>query len=186
MLQAGRERAVLDLARGIVERRVAELDADPDLLNTPAGIVDLRTGELAPHDPGQLMTKITRGSYRPGFRHPDWTAALAALPEAERGWLQVRIGQAVTGHPTPDGIMPVLQGSGENGKSLLTTDGAVRGLGDYASMASPKLFQSTKGSEHSIERADLRGRRLLVAEELTEGRAIDVTALSAMFLRSGR
>jgi phage/plasmid-associated DNA primase len=26
--------------------KVDELDADPDLLNTPAGVVDLRTGEL--------------------------------------------------------------------------------------------------------------------------------------------
>jgi hypothetical protein len=48
--------------------------------------------------------------------------------------------------------------------------------GDYASMASPKLFQSSKGSEHSTERAELRGKRL-IAEELTEGRSIDITAL---------
>jgi P4 family phage/plasmid primase-like protien len=177
MLNAGRERAVMDLARGIVERRVAELDADADLINTPAGVVDLRTGRLQDPDPAMLMTKITRGSYRPGFTHPDWIAALESLHEPERAWFQARVGQAITGHPTPDGIMPVLQGSGENGKSLLTTDGAVRGLGDYASMASTKLFQAGKGSEHSTERADLRGRRLLVAEELTEGRSIDVTAL---------
>ena len=44
-------------------------------------------------------------------------------------------------------------------------------------MASPKLFQASKGSEHSTERAELRGKRLLIAEELTEGRSIDVTAL---------
>jgi putative DNA primase/helicase len=74
--------------------------------------------------------------------------------------------------------MPVLQGAGENGKSLLTTDGLVPALGDYALVASPKLFQFSKGSEHSEERATLRGRRLLIAEELTEGGSIDVTALN--------
>jgi P4 family phage/plasmid primase-like protien len=177
MLNAGKESAVLRLARGIVEHQVEELDADPDLINTPSGVVDLRTGELGPHDPDLLMTKITRGSYRPGYQHPDWTAALEALRAPERAWLQVRTGQGATGHPTPDGIMPVLQGSGENGKSLVMTDGIVPALGDYASMASAKLFQASKGSEHSTERADLRGRRVLVAEELTEGRSIDVTAL---------
>jgi putative DNA primase/helicase len=62
-------------------------------------------------------------------------------------------------------------------RSVLTTDGLVPALGDYASMASPKLFQFSKGSEHSEERATLRGKRLLIAEELTEGRSIDVTAL---------
>lgn len=177
MLSAGRERSVLTLARGIAERKADELDADPDLINTPAGVVDLRTGELGPHDPALAMTKITSGSYRPEYTHPDWTMALEALPEPERAWLQTRIGQAITGHTTPDGVMPVLQGSGENGKSLVTTDGLVPALGDYASMASPKLFQASKGSEHSTERAELRGKRLLIAEELTEGRSIDVTAL---------
>jgi putative DNA primase/helicase len=176
-LPAGRMRAVLNLARGIVERKAAELDHDLDLINTPSGVVDLRTGELLQPDPTLLMTKITRGSYRPGFTHPDWAKALQALPEPERSWLQVRIGQAITGHPTPDGVMAILQGGGENGKSALTTDGPVPALGDYASMASTKLFQAAKGTEHSEERATLRGKRLLIAEELTEGRAIDLTAL---------
>jgi putative DNA primase/helicase len=112
-----------------------------------------------------------------GFAHPDWEKALQALPDAERSWLQARIGQGITGHPTPDGVMPVLQGGGENGKSAVTTDGIVPALGDYASMASPKLFQASKGTEHSTERAELRGKRLLIAEELTEGRSLDITAL---------
>jgi putative DNA primase/helicase len=112
-LPAGRMRAVLNLARGIVERKAAELDHDLDLINTPSGVVDLRTGELLQPDPTLLMTKITRGSYRPGFTHPDWAKALQALPEPERSWLQVRIGQAITGHPTPDGVMAILQGGGE-------------------------------------------------------------------------
>jgi P4 family phage/plasmid primase-like protien len=177
MLSAGRMRSVLALARGIVERKADELDADPDLINTATGVVHLKSGELLPHDSAFLMTKITSGSYRPGFTHPDWTKALDALPTSEREWLQVRIGQGITGHRTPDGVMPVLQGSGENGKSLLTTDGVVPALGGYATLASPKLFQSSKGSEHSTERAELRGKRLLIAEELTEGRSIDITAL---------
>jgi putative DNA primase/helicase len=177
LLQAHKQGAVLRLARGVVERAVEDLDADPDLLNMPAGVFDFRTGELLRHDPDLLMTHITRGSWRPEYAHKDWEAALEALPGSERHWLQTRVGQAATGHPTPDGVMPVLQGSGENGKSLVMTDGIVPTLGDYASMASAKLFQATKGSEHSTERADLRGRRALVAEELTEGRSIDVTAL---------
>jgi hypothetical protein len=36
MLGAGRMRSVLALARGIVERKADELDAEPDLLNTPS------------------------------------------------------------------------------------------------------------------------------------------------------
>jgi P4 family phage/plasmid primase-like protien len=179
MLSFGRMRSVLSLTRGIktVGRKAQDLDADPRLLNTPSGVCDLESGELSAHDSALLMTKITSGSYRPGFTHPDWTTALEALPEPEREWLQARIGQAITGHPTPDGVMPICAGAGENGKSALTTDGLVPALGGYASMASTKLFQASKGTEHSTERAELRGKRLLIAEELTEGRSIDVTAL---------
>jgi putative DNA primase/helicase len=177
MLAASKETAVLKLARGIVEHRADQLDAHPDLVNTPAGVVDLHTLQVIDHAPGLLMTRMTSGSYRQGFTHADWTAALEALPEAERTWLQTRIGQAITGHPTPDGILPVCQGSGENGKSLVLTDGTVVALGDYASMASTKLVQGSKGSEHSEEMASLRGKRYLLAEELAEGRQLDVSSL---------
>lgn len=160
-------------------RDAGAFDAHPDLLNTPGGVVDLRSGTVLPHDPELLLTKITKGSYRPGLAHPDWEQALTALDHDERQWFQDRIGQACTGHPPSDGIMPVLQGSGENGKTALTTDGPVVALGDYADMASSKLIASvTPGrSEHSTEMADLRGQRLLLGEELAEGRSIDVTAL---------
>jgi phage/plasmid-associated DNA primase len=120
------------------------------------------------------MTKITQGSYIPGLRHPDWDQALQAIREDAREWLQTRVGQAITGHPTPDGRVLVLQGGGENGKSTLSTDGFVVALGDYASIASAKFLTS---GEHSTERADLRGQRVFVAEETSEGRCLDVTAI---------
>jgi P4 family phage/plasmid primase-like protien len=89
------------------------------------------------------------------------------------------VGQGITGHPPEDGIMPVLQGPGSNGKTLLSTDGLLPALGDYSSAASHKLITSQKAgsSEHSTEMADLQGKRLLIGEELSEGRSIDVTAL---------
>lgn len=181
VLSAGRQRAVLTQARGIagIHHTAEEFDADPDLLNTPTGVVHLTTGEVTAHDPSLLMTRITRGAYRPGCTHPDWDQALEALPAAERGWFQARIGQAISGHTTPDGVLPLLQGSGENGKSLLTTDGVVPALGDYAGTASAKLLTAFKGSstDHSTEMADLRGQRLVIAEEMTEGRTLDVTTI---------
>ncbi len=176
MLGAVRQRTVLTLTKGIVERPADAFDADPDVLNTPGGVVDLRRGHVLPHDPDLLLTKITRGSYRPGYTHPDWDQALTALPADVRTWLQARVGQAITGHPTPDGVIPILQGGGENGKSALTTDGIVPALGDYADVVGPKLIASAK-DEHSTERADLRGQRFLIAEELTEDRALNVTTI---------
>ena len=159
--------------------QAADFDAHPDLLNTPGGVVDLRTGKVSEHDPALKLTRMTRGSYLPGYEHADWEQALTALDAPERAWYQARVGQAVTGYPPSDGIMPVLQGPGSNGKTLLTTDGPVIAFGDYARVASPKLILSQQPgrSEHSTEMADLRGQRLLIGEELTEGRSIDVATL---------
>ncbi len=176
MLTVGRQRTVLLACRGIVERDVRKFDADPDLLNTPGGIVDLKTGDIMPHDPVFFMTKVTRGSYVPGFTHPDWKQALTAVPDDEtRDWYQVRVGQAVTGNPTPDGIIVFNQGTGENGKGVVTSDGIIPALGDYAAPVSTKLITNTE--EHSTERASLRGQRLILGEELTEDRALNVTAI---------
>jgi len=174
MLAASRVKTVVSLARGIVERPAGAFDADPDILNTPAGVINMLTGETMAHDPDLLCTKITSGCYRPGYRHPDWDRALEVLPTETMNWFQKVVGQAITGHPMPDGVVPILKGGGENGKSMMTTDGLVPALGSYAAPASPKLFE--KG-QHSTEQVNLRGRRLVVAEELTEGNAIDVDAI---------
>jgi putative DNA primase/helicase len=177
MLRLARQQAVLTLARGIVEQIAEAFDAHPDLLNTPSGVVDLRTGAVCPHDPKLLLTKITRGAYRPGWTHHDWELALDAVPDPDvRDWLQVRFGQAITGHPTPDGLVPVLQGGGSNGKTVIALAGVVTAMGDYGAAVSPKLILGSK-SDHSTERAGLRGQRLLVAEELTEAHALTVTAI---------
>jgi putative DNA primase/helicase len=176
VLNAGRLRAILGLAKGIVERAADAFDADPDLLNTPTGVVDLRSGQVQPHDPDFLIRKITRGAYRPGYTHPDWEQALTALPVETRAWFHVRVGQAITGHPAPDGLILILQGSGENGKSAVTTDSVVPAMGDFADVGGAPLLVSATNA-HPTERADLCGKRFLIAEELTGGRVLNVTAI---------
>lgn len=60
---------------------VDQWDADPWLLNTPGGVVDLRTGKLRLHDPADFMTKMT--AVAPGgkcTRSRSWIASRAATP----------------------------------------------------------------------------------------------------------
>src|SRR5262249_16213511 len=64
--------AIERLARA--DRRHAETvgvwDTDPWLLNTPHGIIDLRSGQILRHDPTKYMTKIT--AVAPGGECPLW------------------------------------------------------------------------------------------------------------------
>ena len=41
------------------------LDADPYLLNTPAGVVDLRTGQISDHEPRLLQSQGDHGQPEP-------------------------------------------------------------------------------------------------------------------------
>ena len=174
-MSTARTAAIMKSLQGETARHPDELDAHPDLLNTPGGIVNLRDGSIWPHDPKALMTKVTRGSYRPGFRHPDWDAALESLPADVRPFFQLRAGQAATGHiPESDDCL-VLQGNGANGKSLMASDGIMPALGDYAMLASPGLILAKDSSGGATpERASVRGARFVLIEELPEGRALSI------------
>lgn len=180
VLSAGRLSAILKLLAGHSLLRVEpdDLDSHPDLLNTPEGVVDLRTGTVTPHNPKLLLTKVSKGSYRPGYTHPDWTAALTALPPAIAGYVQLRMGQAITGHAPESDDCLVLVGNGSNGKSLLTSDGVMRALGDHAMLASPGLILGkTSSGGPSPERASIRGARFVLIEELPEGRSLSIEEL---------
>lgn len=163
--------------RGMLTRALADFDADREVINTPDGLLNLRTLVVESHDPSMLVTRITSGSYRPGYTHPDWEAALVAVPDDVRAWYQTKIGQGITGYPTPNGQVLFLGGTGSNGKTLVSTDSLIPALGSYAEPASPKLLDS---SQHTQERAALKGQRLVVAEELTEGKALDTQAIKGI------
>ena len=69
--------------------RPAQLDADDALLNTPSGVVDLRTGALRPAKPSDYCSRMTAAPYVPGATHPVLAAFLErVLPDpAVRAWL---------------------------------------------------------------------------------------------------
>lgn len=179
LLPDGKRRTAVDACAGILEVDIAEFDADPWVLNTPGGLVDLRTGEVEPHAAEHLCTKVTAGSYRPGHTHPAWDTALTSLPEQSREWMKYRFGQAATGVTTSDDLMVILQGRGENGKTTLL-DAVASSLGTYAHMGADSLFMSAKNSNVANDLADLRGARLVFVEEITEGRSIDVGRLKKL------
>lgn len=174
-MSSARTAAIMKALQGCVGCDPDELDSNPMLLNTPGGIVDLTNGSVRPHDPAALMTKVTRGNYVQGCRHPDWDAALESLPADVRPFFQLRAGQAATGHiPESDDCL-VLQGNGANGKSLMASDGIMPALGDYAMLASPGLILAKDSSGGATpERASVRGARFVLIEELPEGRALSI------------
>jgi putative DNA primase/helicase len=147
----------------------AHLDASLWLLNCPNGTVDLRTGELQPHRPEDLLTQLCPVCYVPEARNTDWDHFLdAILPADVRPFLQRVAGLCVSG-VTREQILPILVGAGSNGKStFLNALCGTLGL-DYAAKSDHRLLMANHAGRHTTERMDLHGRRLVVASETEAG-----------------
>jgi P4 family phage/plasmid primase-like protien len=178
---AQRLASIAKLARGndLIFRNAADFDADPYLLNCLNGVVDLRTGEVKPHDPAGLHSKITAAAYRPDAAASLIIAkALDAYPADAHDWLQVRLGEACTGIGGKELVL--LDGTGNNGKTALT--GAVReALGGYGAVLSNTLLLhgSTKGAA-TPEKMDLHGLRFGYMEETPEGSYLEANVVKEL------
>ncbi len=156
------------------------LDAAPDKLNTPAGIIDLRTGALHPNDPAERCTKIT--AVAPSDTGADiWQAFLEQITcgDADMArYLQELAGMAAYGKQVNEGIV-IAVGDGGNGKSTLFNVLA-RVLGDYAGSINPKILLASRGKSYDAETVELRGLRLAIAAETEEGARLDSSAVKQL------
>jgi P4 family phage/plasmid primase-like protien len=179
VLSAGRIGSIVRLAKGILAIPADAFDGNPDLINCQNGIVDLRTGALQPHDPDLLMTKITAADFVKDAEHPDWTKALLALPEDVIEWFQLRVGQAITGHMTPDDVVIICQGGGSNGKSTVYDVMSIA-IGKYHTQVSDRAMLGGASDNHPTEIMDLMGARYAVLEETPEARRLDTNRLKKL------
>lgn len=162
--------AVEKLARA--DRRhaatVGQWDSDPWLLNTPAGIVDLRTKDIIPHDPMHHMTKRT--AVAPAGDCPLWMAFLNTVTNGDtelQAYLQRVCGYALTGI-TREHAMFFAYGTGRNGKGVFLNT-LVWIMGDYAMTSDADTFTASGTGKHLTVLARLQGARLVVAQEVEEG-----------------
>jgi putative DNA primase/helicase len=143
-------------------------DTDPWLLNTPNGVVDLKTGNMLPHDPARYMSKIT--SVAPGGECPRWFKFLDEVTAGDKemqAFLKRVAGSATIGRVL-DHYWVFLWGPGGNGKGVFI-DNVVMVLNDYAYVAPMEMFVVTQGERHPTDLASLRAARLVTAQETEEG-----------------
>jgi putative DNA primase/helicase len=150
---------------------IGQWDADPWLLNTPAGVIDLHTGKFRLHRPQDYFTKQT--TVRPVQKCPItlWLKFLHQVTNGDAelaGYLQRWLGYCLTG-VTREHALAFLYGIGANGKSTFLT--AVTGaIGDYHRTAPIETFTASSSDRHPTDLAGLAGARLVTATETEEGR----------------
>lgn len=168
-VSANKERVVNAITLAATDPEVLvsaiELDASANDLCTPAGIVNLRTGEIRPADRSiDLNTRQTTCSPH-SIATPLWTGFLKEVVQDDEriNYLQELLGASLFGDSRYH-VLPVLAGSGANGKSTLLD--VVSGiLGDYAASMPENFLLDTSSNTHPTEIARLRGVRFAMASE---------------------
>jgi P4 family phage/plasmid primase-like protien len=177
---AGKLERALKLAKGVDEicEEAGRFDADASLLNTPGGVVDLRTLEVEPHGPDQRHTKITRVAYVPGAESRALKQALQSVPEGAEQWLQTMLGEATTGR-AGDRLL-LITGGGDNGKTAVI-GAAFEALGSYAAKVPNTLLLKSKNVGGATpEKMTLRGTRLAYIEETPEDSYLDANMVKEL------
>ena len=182
---AGKTKIYAAVALAAVDRRhmtpLESFDADPYLLNTPGGTVDLRNGRIRQHDRADLLSRIAAAG-------PVGKAAVFSvfLDEATGGDKELQrflarvAGYCLTGSIDEHAIFFLHDnGLGMTGKSTFIN--VMFGLlGDYATTAPMELFTVATGERHPAELATLHSVRLVTASETEEGRRWDEAKLKAI------
>ncbi|PJN36665.1 DNA primase [Streptomyces sp. CB02959] len=155
----------------------SRLDADPYVLCTPGGIVDLRTGHLHAPDPHRDFHSRATSTAPRNMPTPRWDRFLTDTfgNDAEGRemiqYLHLLLGYSITGDVGAQ-VLAFLYGLGKNGKSVLL-DVIVKLLGDYADAAPPGFLMAKQFEGHPTDLAELHGRRVIVCSELKAGDRFD-------------
>jgi putative DNA primase/helicase len=151
---------------------VSQWDADPFLLNTPGGVVDLKRFKLREHRATDHLTKITAVGPDRNCPIDLWKQFLYRVTNGDAAfvnYLQRLCGYMLTGS-IEEHQMFFLHGFGANGKSTFvkTVEGI---LGSYCVSTPFETFTLTHQDRHPTELARLFGARLVISTETEEGRA---------------
>jgi len=156
---------------------IDDFDKDIYLLNVENGTINLKTGELKPHDSKNKITKISNIFYDKNAACPIWKAFLNRIFEEKQDliqFIQKAIGYTLTGD-IKEQCWFFLHGTGQNGKSTFV-EVISKLLGKYCKKADIKTF-SEKQFDESIntpELAEFPGKRFVFATETKQGKAFDV------------
>lgn len=162
--------AVLVLARDIegISTPSEQWDARPDLLNTPQGVINLKTGDLF-WDASLLFTHVTEVAPKQEPT-PIWNKFLADVFDGDPAmieFIQRMAGYCLTGS-TEEQKLFFLHGLGANGKSVFLD--TLKGIaGTYAfSLPTDALMAQRHAPQHPTVYADLRGSRMAVSAEIED------------------
>lgn len=150
-----------------------EMDAYTDYFNCESGVINMRNGEILPHDSNFLLSHMSFCEYdESGARPKLWLQFVDDVTGGDKAlqdYLQRCVGYSLTGS-VKEQCLFYLYGLGCNGKSTFL-DIITELAGTYASHVSPDTIMAkrTNSSGASGDLARLKSARLVTCEEADEG-----------------
>ena len=150
----------------------AQMDRYKMMLNTPAGIVNLKDGKVSKHNPALYFTKMTEVEFSEHSDCPQWLEFLNDIFDNDKDlirYIQKAVGYSLTGS-TSEQCAFFLYGTGKNGKSTFID--IIREIfGDYAANIQPEtiMIKSSQSNAINSDIARLKGARLVTSVEPNEG-----------------
>jgi len=161
--------------------KATDFDKDPYLFNVENGTLDLRTGELKPHNPDDLITKLANVVFNPNAQCPLFLEFLQKTFTGDTELIecmQRAFGYSLTGN-TREQTFFIGYGGGSNGKSTLL-QAVKRIMGDYAIEAEPATIMVQKQEKMATDIADLHNIRLVITSESNDTQRLDEAKIKKM------
>jgi P4 family phage/plasmid primase-like protien len=171
---------IVSMLQPLVATKEENFDVSIWDLNTPTGIVNLRTGAVRPSRPQDMFTRSTTVAPRAG----DMPLFRLFLDQATggdvelQGWLQRMFGYCLTGDVSAKHFW-FMWGTADTGKSTFIRIMSAL-FGDYADSVDIEAFIGSNPSRIPADLARLPGVRLVTATEPPANRAWDEKRIKAI------
>ncbi|MGS3153318.1 phage/plasmid primase, P4 family, partial [Aeromonas sanarellii] len=174
---------MLELAKPMMTARLHELNANPMLLGTANGVIDLKSGRLLAPRRAFMMTHHSPVAYDPTATCLRWEQFISEITCGDveyAAFLQRCVGYWITGR-TDEQLLFFLHGGGCNGKSTFMSI-IQQLLGEFSRQISSNvlLFNRNGNAGPNPSLTKLVDARLVVANELPEGSRMDENLVKAM------
>ena len=163
-------RAMLDRAKSELPITPEEFNRHIHLINCNNGTLDLKTGELRPHEAKDFLTRCIKINYNPLAPCNEWEQFLCTIFAGDCDlitFIHQALGMSLSGD-TSEQCLFICHGNGSNGKTTMLE--AVRIImAGYGLAANIETFQVRKYETVRNDIAEMYGARLVTASENTMG-----------------
>lgn len=177
-----RIKAMINQAKSQPSIIVKRLNGNEYLLNYKNGTLNLKTGELQPHNRRDHITRLIDLEYKKDMKCPNWESFINKIFLGNKElieYVQRSVGYSMTGNATMQ-CFYILHGGGSNGKgTFMKTIMAV--LGDYSgTLKGTSLMEKNNDEGARGDLAKLESKRFVLVNELEDNKSLDEALVKSL------